>query len=39
LEEKKMMDEEEGWFQRAPGLKYIVTPDFKDKTRYTLYVK
>jgi hypothetical protein len=21
LEEKGMMDEEEGWFQRAPGLK------------------
>jgi hypothetical protein len=23
LEEKGMMDEEEGWFQRAPGLNYM----------------
>jgi hypothetical protein len=23
LKEKGMMDEEEGWFQRAPGLKYM----------------
>ena len=23
LEEKGMMDEEEGWFQRAPSLKYM----------------
>ena len=23
LEEKEMIDEEEGWFQRTPGLKYM----------------
>ena len=28
LEEKGMMDEEEGWFQRAPDLKYTYSSGY-----------